>query len=152
MPTLLGKHEFLDKPLQFKFDLLKAENPTAWEGWLEYRIELYNGDELVTKLDDRVTIIDGDVGSLCEFLTNNIEGHFEPMEPDFKLVKILSQFPGENSTELFIVLDEGIRRSKGYTGNGIGFCLSLNSRDLKEFTSALNSQYQELVKNLQRIP
>ncbi len=151
MPALLGKHEFLDeKPLRFKLDLLRAENPSNWEGWLEYKAELYNGDELVVGLGEGPTIIDSDIDQLCEFLTNDATDYFEPMEPDFRLVKILNQFPDKDKVGLFIALDEGIRRKKGYAGNGIGISILVDDGDLEEFTAALKGQYHELTKNLSK--
>lgn len=148
MPVLLGNHEFLsDKPLKMKLELLKIENPSAWEGWIEYKIELYNGEVLLIESGSDATILNGDIRQLCDFLTDQNTGYFEPLEPDFRITRELDH-QIKNCSELIVILDEGIRRGQGYSRSGIGFRLIVSNEDLKSFASSIKGQYDALTSGL----
>ena len=147
MAVLLGKHEFLgDKPLKLVFSLTGVEHSEAWEGWLLYELKLLNGDATITS-HSGMTILREDVVNFCELLKSAEEGFFEPTEPNFQ-VYLRPKKSAKHYDELMIFLDEGIRRSAGYSGQGVGIRLSVDRISLVNFANEIEVRLNSLTNKI----
>jgi len=150
MPELVSnQHHDKGGRLKFVLNLVRAERPEAWEGWLQYEISLMAGDDTLA-IGTQRTIMANEITQLCEILSESTTGEFEPVEPDFQLT-IRPSETGDQSErcEVFVFMNEAVRRGEGYySRDGFGLRLPLDRSACHKFATQLNEHLNQLTAEL----
>ena len=110
-----------------------------------YKLEILNGEELVSTVTNGPTITEDDVRWICKELSDAKKGKptlIIPIEPDFQM--IIEKDPSDDEAYISIFIDEAARRHDGYSSSGVGVRLAVTQSEIDAFAKQLQEELKRV--------